>query len=461
MPIYPLPNKEHERLEKLRSYHVLDSLPEESYDRVVRLAGRLLDVPYASVALVEGDRLWFKSHIGFPDSEMDREYAFCNHAICQDDVFVIEDASQDPRFADNPYVTGLPHLRFYAGAPLRTDEGLNLGTLAVVDTRPRTVTDSEKRLLEDLAAIVMEALDMRLLIERADAAESRFADAIESLPNGFALYDKEDRLVHCNERYRQVYAAGARFIVPGATFEEILRYAVSKGQFPEAAGREEAWIANRLEQHRNPGEPIEQMLPGDQWLRVQERRTSEGGTVGFRFDITRLKHQERELARLAWTDSLTGALNRHRFLELAENEIDRTARHHKPASLLVVDADHFKQINDRNGHAAGDEVLKGIVERFKKTLRSHDIIGRLGGEEFGVMLPEIGAEDAVKVAAKLCNAISEVPFPFEGQLLRATVSIGVATHEPGDHLHEVMRRADMALYEAKGAGRNCLVLKAA
>ncbi|WP_420408848.1 diguanylate cyclase [Hoeflea sp.] len=461
MPIYPLPNQEHERLEKLRSYHVLDSLPEESYDRVVRLAGNLFDVPFASVALVEGDRLWFKSHIGFPDSEMNREFAFCNHTICGEEVFVIEDASRDPDFCNNPYVAGAPHLRFYAGAPLRTAEGLNLGTLAVIDTRPRTVTDAEKKLLEDLASMVMDALDMRLLIERADAAESRFADAIESLPNGFALYDKQDRLVHCNERYRQVYSHSARFIVPGATFEEILRYAVSKGQFPEAAGKEEAWIAKRLEQHRNPGEPIEQRLPGDQWLRVQERRTSEGGIVGFRFDITKLKHQERELARLAWTDSLTGALNRHRFLELAEKEIDRTARHHKPASLLVLDADHFKQINDRDGHAAGDEVLKGIVERFKRTLRSHDIIGRIGGEEFGILLPEIGADDAVKVAAKLCNAISELPFAFEGQLLRATISIGVATHTPGDHLHEVMRRADMALYEAKAAGRNCLVLKAA
>ncbi|MBV6648673.1 MAG: PAS-domain containing protein, partial [Hoeflea sp.] len=350
MPFYPLPAQETERLEKLRSYEILDSLPEEAHVRITRLAAKTFNVPIAAISLIEGDKLWFKAHIGNAYNEISRKLTFCAHAICQDEVFVVEDATKDPRFSDNPYVTGAPHLRFYAGAPLRASGGLNLGTVNILDTKPRTITDDERESLADLAAMVIDSFEMRQLLNRANAAERRFIDAMESLPNGFVLYDKDDRLVICNERYREIYAESAKYIVPGASFEEIIRNGVENGQYPDAIGNEEAWIAERLEMHQNPGEPIEQHLPGDTWLRVQERRTSEGGLVGFRFDITELKRQERELIRLAWTDSLTDAMNRHRFMDLAGKEIERTKRRNGELSLLLLDADHFKQINDKYGH---------------------------------------------------------------------------------------------------------------
>lgn len=461
MPFYPLPEKESERLTKLRSYNIVDSLPEEEYDRVVRLATKLFDVPTAVVSLIERERQWFKAHIGVPNTELDRNLSFCSHAICQDDVLVIEDASVHPDFSDHPFVEGAPHLRFYAGAPLRATGGLNLGTLAILDTKPHSFSDDQRETLSDLAAMVMDSLEMRQVIERADAAERRFRDAMESLPNGFVLYDKDDRLIYSNSRYREVYANSAEYILPGTSFEEIIRKGVENGQYPDAVGNEEAWIAERLYHHQNPGDAIEQQLPGDRWLRVQERRTSEGGLVGFRFDVTELKRQERELARLAWTDSLTNALNRHRFMELAQNEIDRAWRHGKEVSLIVMDIDHFKNINDRNGHAAGDAVLTAVVERWKNVLRSHDLIGRIGGEEFSILLPEIGADGALSVAEKLRAAISDLPFEFEGQLLRVTVSIGVSTLAPAEDLPGLMRRADLALYEAKKAGRDRLAMNAA
>jgi diguanylate cyclase (GGDEF)-like protein len=461
MPFYPLPDKESERLEKLYSYNILDSLPEEEYNRVVRIAAKIFDMPMAVISLIECDRQWFKAQIGTTNTELDRNLSFCSHAICQDGVMVIEDASRHPDFSDNPFVKGKSHLRFYAGAPLHASDGINLGTLAILDTKPRTFSDNQRETLSDLAAMVMDSLEMRRLIKRADAAERRFHDAMECLPDGFVWFDQDDRLVYCNSRYREVYAKCAKHIVPGARFEDILRKGVDLGQFPDAIGNEEAWIVNRLERHRNPGAAIEQRLPGDVWLKIEERRTSEGGLVGFRSDITELKQQERELARLAWTDSLTNALNRHRFMELAQNEIDRSWRHGKQASLIVVDVDHFKNINDRNGHAAGDQVLKSAVERWKHVLRSHDLMGRIGGEEFSVLLPEIGAEGAMKVAEKMRAAISDLPFEFEGQLLRVTVSIGIATLSPAEDLPELMRRADLALYEAKKTGRDRLVMDAA
>lgn len=461
MPIYPLPAQENERLAKLLGYEILDSLPEETYDRITRLAAKLLDVPIALISFVDDDRQWFKAEVGLNTNETSREVSFCAHAICQNDVFVVEDATKDARFSENPLVTGKPNIRFYAGAPLRTSEGFNIGTLCAIDSKLRTISEEEKQLLADLAAIVMDALDTRMIIDRAETAENRFIDAMECLPNGFVLYDKDDRLVICNQRYREIYAESAHLIVRGATFEDIIRKGVENGQYPDALGNEENWIAERLEMHQNPGEPIEQQLPGDNWLRIQERRTSEGGLVGFRLDITQLKRQERELSRIAWSDSLTGAMNRHRFTELASNEIDRAKRHGSEVSLLLLDVDHFKQVNDSNGHAAGDEVLKGLVERWNHGLRSHDLIGRIGGEEFCILLPEVGAEEAAHVAERLRTVIAELPFAFEGQLLRVTVSIGVATLAAGDDLLGLMRRADNALYEAKQRGRDCFMVSAA
>ena len=461
MPDYPVPAHEAERLEKLRSYRILDSLPEEAYDRIVRLAARMFDVPVVLISLIEDERQWIKAQYGAELKELDRRLTFCSHVICQDNVFVVEDTRKDARFMNNPFVTGAPYLRFYAGAPLRAAAGLNLGTIAIMGNQPRGMREDEKQSLADLAAMVIDALDVRLLADRADAAESRMLDAMECLPDGFVLYDKDDRLVYCNQRYREIYAESTAYIVPGATFEQIIRKGVENGQYADAAGKEEAWIAERLENHRNPGEPIEQHLPGDTWLRVQERRTSEGGLVGFRFDITRLKRQERELARLAWTDSLTGAMNRGRFMELAGKEIDRVRRHGGKMSLLLLDVDHFKQINDRDGHAAGDAVLAELVRRWQSALRSHDLIGRVGGEEFGVLLPEIDARGAASVAEKLRGITDGLPFAFEGQLLRVTTSIGVATFAGGDDLPNLFRRADRALYDAKESGRNRFMVCAA
>lgn len=462
MPGIPLPENEAERLAKLRGYQILDSLPEAAYDRITRLASKILDTPIALVSLVDAERQWFKARVGLDATETPRDISFCTHAICQDEVFVVEDATSDARFCDNPLVTGDPAIRFYAGAPLRTGDGIRMGTLCAIDTKPRRISAAEKQMLADLAAVIVEALEMRQLVSRAERAENRLIDAVDSLPNGFVLYDHEDRLVLCNKQYREIYADSADLIVPGASFSEIIRKGVERGQYPDAVGREEAWIAERLEAHNNPGDPIEQHLSGDRWLRVQERRTSEGGLVGFRIDITKLKHQERELARLAWTDCLTGALNRHRFMELAEREMDRARRHNIELSLLMLDADHFKAINDRDGHAAGDAVLIGLVERWTKVLRSHDLIGRIGGEEFCVMLPEVGRDGAVRAAERLRQSVAELPFACGGQLIRATVSIGVAVHNPDtDDLMSLMNRADKSLYEAKETGRDRFVISAA
>ena len=167
------------------------------------------------------------------------------------------------------------------------------------------------------------------------------------------------------------------------------------------------------------------------------------------------------LRQAALTDYLTGLPNRRAFEAQVAARLAEEPNDQPEAALAVFDVDHFKQVNDRNGHAAGDEVLKGIVERWKRVLRSHDLLGRIGGEEFCVLLPNAGPGMAARVADRLRTVIAELPFAFEGQLLRMTVSIGVTTLAAGEDLPVLMRRADKALYEAKEGGRDCFIVSAA
>jgi phosphoribosyl 1,2-cyclic phosphodiesterase/DNA-binding response OmpR family regulator len=153
----PLPFDEPERLRALRDAGVLDSPAEERFDRITRLARRVFDVPIALVSLVDAERQWFKSHQGLDVRETPREISFCAHAIHDDRVFIVPDALSDPRFADNPAVTGEIRARFYAGRPLRMF-GRRVGTLCLVDRRPRELRDDDVRALNDLAALVEEEL---------------------------------------------------------------------------------------------------------------------------------------------------------------------------------------------------------------------------------------------------------------------------------------------------------------
>jgi PAS domain S-box-containing protein len=149
-----IPADETERLEDLRNLQVLDTEAEERFDRVTRLAQGLFETPIALVSLIDQDRQWFKSRQGLAATQTPRDFSFCGHAILDDGVLVVPDATKDIRFSDNPLVTGDPDIRFYAGAPLKTDTGNAVGTLCVIDTRPREWTDAQSAALRDLADLV-------------------------------------------------------------------------------------------------------------------------------------------------------------------------------------------------------------------------------------------------------------------------------------------------------------------
>lgn len=170
---FPLPANEAQRLEELRRYAVLDTPPEKAFDNITKLAARVYKVPIAAVTLIDEDRQWFKSCVGLETRELRRDVALCSYALLDDKVTVIPDAREDARFAENPLVTGAPHIRFYAAAPLRTKNGLNLGTLSIIDTKPRRLGEEASEMLAGLAALVVSEMELRYEIgERRRSTET-------------------------------------------------------------------------------------------------------------------------------------------------------------------------------------------------------------------------------------------------------------------------------------------------
>ena len=186
--------------------------------------------------------------------------------------------------------------------------------------------------------------------------------------------------------------------------------------------------------------------------------------VGTVQDITHAKLLELELTRQAHVDFLTGLSNRRYFMDLSDHELSRAVRYRTPLSLFMLDIDYFKQVNDTHGHKAGDSVLKKLAEICRQTLREMDIIGRVGGEEFAILLPETDLTEAVEVAERLREKVAAARVPQEGGglPLRFTVSIGVASlSSTEDNLDVLLSAADQALYQAKNGGRNRVCAAAA
>ncbi len=185
-----------------------------------------------------------------------------------------------------------------------------------------------------------------------------------------------------------------------------------------------------------------------------------GGTVGLISDITAQKQLEHELRRMATTDPLTGAANRRHFLECAWRELSRHRRQRKPISLIMLDIDHFKRINDSFGHATGDRILKDLVGTCSDLLREMDLMARIGGEEFVVLLPDTHSQGAIRVCGKIREAIAGIKVPTpKGDKIGFKVSMGlVESQDKGVSIEELMREADNALYSAKNAGRNRVAL---
>jgi diguanylate cyclase (GGDEF)-like protein len=184
----PFPENEAKRLEALRKYNILDTLPEMSFDDITRIASHISDTPVALISLVDSERQWFKSKIGFDIQETPRDISFCSHAILEPDILVVPDTHKDERFFDNPLVTGEDNIRFYAGSPLVTAKGETLGTLCVIDRNPRNLDETQKEALRALARQVMDQLELR---KHINEQEQNKRELVEYQKN---LEEANDRL---------------------------------------------------------------------------------------------------------------------------------------------------------------------------------------------------------------------------------------------------------------------------
>ncbi|KAA3625810.1 MAG: PAS domain S-box protein [Proteobacteria bacterium] len=203
-----IPVNEVRRLRALEELAILDTRPEERFDRITRLAKKVFDVPIALVSLVDRDRQWFKSRQGLDALETPRDISFCGHAILKESIFVVPDTLEDPRFADNPLVTGPPHIRFYAGRPLNSDRGERLGTLCVIDSSPRSFGVTELELLDDLGGCAESELKRTSLERTAKAirtSEANLRAVLDTAVESIICIDDEGSILWSNPAAEQLF----------------------------------------------------------------------------------------------------------------------------------------------------------------------------------------------------------------------------------------------------------------
>ncbi len=322
-PMCPVPADESSRLAAVRAYAILDTPPELEFDALARLAAFMFDAPIAVVAVMDENRLWFKSKIGLDVPELDRKVAFCAHTIMRPrEALVVDDLQADLRFSSNLLVARSPHIRFYAGAPIVDPRGFALGTIAVIDTQPRHFSEGQRAALVDLSTLVMTAL--------------------------------------------------------------------------------------------------------------RNRRSA------------------LELGRLARTDHLTGIANRAQFEMAVASQIQQAARSNEGFSVLYMDLDGFKDVNDQHGHAAGDEVLREVARRMLAQVREGDTVARVGGDEFAVVVRCSAAEEAIALGNRIVVAVAQPIALPSGHVVAVGMSVGEAAYSSHASTAEtLMARADQALYAAK------------
>ncbi len=299
-------------------------------------------------------------------------------------------------------------------------------------------------------------VELNHLNDRLRESEQKYRSLFEGVSEGIFIAQLDGRFVDVNPAMAQIL--GYKMPV------EFLRAHQEDPLWPFLDESERERFLGTLAEHGEATHLQLRMLRRDGvtiWVEVNAHACADAkgpimAVEGMLSDITERKRMLEELRYLATTDGLTGLYNRRHFLELCERELLRSRRYRSEIGLLMLDADHFKKINDTYGHTVGDEALRLIARLCRSQLREADIISRLGGEEFAALLPQTGLREAYGAAERLRKAIEQTALPLgSGQMLRLTVSIGVCAFTSQNvTVGDLLKAADDALYTAKHNGRN-------
>ncbi|WP_051303551.1 GGDEF domain-containing protein [Psychromonas aquimarina] len=288
-------------------------------------------------------------------------------------------------------------------------------------------------------------------------------DMFKASKDGYAIFDPSRVLIFCNHRFSSSFGLSISQ-AEGLSFSELFSQLYASGGTLKIDSDDiAAFFRKSIEDIEGGGfRSFELHIEDGRWMKISRLINADNYVFLYGTEITKLKNTESELRqalihveKLAAADPLTGISNRRNFFELAEIEFERSLRYSLPLSLLALDIDHFKLINDNYGHQAGDQVLTALTVCCQQLLRSSDIFSRLGGEEFSILLPGTELEGAVTIAERILQEVAELSITYGEHVITLTTSIGIAElSDSSENLEQLMNQADEALYKAKEAGRN-------
>ncbi len=483
------------RLLDLARYHVLDTEREEPFNRITRLAARLLGTPVAVLNFVDQYRQWGKAMVGLTDTEAPREQSFCAWTIGSDQPFVVENATTDPRFQDNPMVTGDPHIHMYAGAPLKTPAGHRIGTLCVTDSRSHPLSGEDLQSLQDLAALAMQELELRRSLldaarvadaQRRQAEELRqvlnharvvegisslmdldlpFEDALEtaaSLVSDAIAADFTAVLIRSGGGYTVKVPRTGR-IFPAAVKEAaasllsgnagvlgtlgtlsspvyLSEYSASPQSLPvliDAGVQRVAYVPLGIGDDRPVMLVMRLRGPDVPDWRMQDKALLEvaGRTVAHALRRqAALEHAQGE----AREDGLTALLNRRAF----DEDLRAAWTQGEATHLAVIDVDGLKRVNDREGHAQGDKLLTIFAQALKAEVGALGQVYRLGGDEFAILSQE--PADALLEWTDIATRVAR-----QTVLAPVGASVGVASRAEVEGPEGLLSLADSRMYDMK------------
>lgn len=281
-------------------------------------------------------------------------------------------------------------------------------------------------------------------------------NALDNISEGVMLLDADMKAHFLNRKLQEYFGVTAEQAAARPTFRELITHTQPTHAGGQPLDDLETFYASRVEAIRAANPPLTDITtPNGRHVRVQVSVTANGGRLVTYCNITDLIRNAELLERLATVDSMTGLYNRRHFLVLSEAEWSRFQRYQRPLSMLMLDIDHFKSVNDRYGHAVGDEAIISVASACQRGKRNSDIAGRLGGEEFAILLPETDTEQARVVAERIRESIAAQFLSVHKVRFNVTISAGIASASLSmSGIDALMRAADEALYQAKEAGRN-------